>query len=339
MKNLLTKIKNVFINLFNSIIIIFRLFFACQMPLYSANAAFFLIISGIPISMLLFSTISLIPNVKIDVLIENINFLFPNLPYVRYVVNHIIKIARELAAKSVISVNLILTIIAGSTALYSFIIGIRRIHGITRKSNFFSLRIISIANMFVFFISVILMVFAFLLGSMIIGFIEKYFPFAENMINNIFGYRYIIAFLILFTLMISTYTISTNFERKIKHNIIGASISTLSWLIISNIFSIYFKKFPINVSVYGSLAGIVLVLFWLFICINIIFLGATINEFCYPEKRILNEQKISIMNELAKGDDEEVDKIINQRFKLTKISSIKKPQLDENFNYVKEKTD
>lgn len=307
---------------------VFQIFLATDIPLYSANAAFFLIISSIPIFMLLFSTISMIPNVKVEDLITSINALFPNLPYVRNVLEYIMKIANGLASKDVISLNIITAIITGSTALYSFTIGIRKIHNITRRSGFITLRLLAIFSMFIFFLAIFIMLISFIMGSMILGYVKEYLPFAVDFIDNILSYRYLVAFIILFVLMMSLYATSTNFERKIKHNIVGATIATFIWLIISNLFSIYFKNFPLNANVYGSLAGIVVVLLWLFVCMNIIFLGSVINEVFYPEKRILIELKTQIMKELAMGNDTEVDKILDERFRSTAIKRIERPDLE-----------
>lgn len=290
-------------------------FFSTEMTIYSANAAFFLVISSIPIFMLLFSTISLIPNVQIEDFITNINLLFPNLPYVRRVLMYIMSIARGLATKDVISINVITALITGSTALYSFSIGIRRIHNITRKSSYISLRILAFFNMFVFFMAIIIMLIAFIMGSMILGYVKEYIPFAEDIIDRVLSYKYLVAFIMLFVLMISLYATSTNFERKFKHNYIGALIATSLWLIVSNLFSLYFKNFPLNASLYGSLAGIVVVLLWLYLCINIVFLGAVINEVFIPERSILEEQKQMIMRELEKGNDKTVDRIIKNIFR------------------------
>lgn len=327
MKNLIEKIKNIFLDLPKKILNIIQIFLATSIPLYSSNAAFFLIISSIPIFMLIFSTISMVPNVKVEDLIVNINLIFPNLPYVRNVLEYITEVARGLASTNVVSLNLLTALITGSTALYSFIIGIRKIHNITRKSSFISLRILAIFSMFVFFLAIILMLLFFIMGSMILGYVKEYLPFAVSFIDKLLNYRYLVAFIVLLVLMMSLYATSTNFERKLKHNIVGATFSTFAWLIISNVFSFYFKYFPLNANVYGSLAGIVVVLLWLYACMNIIFLGAIINEIYYPEKRILEELKKQIMEELEKGNDTEVDKILAERLNSTKIKQMKRPDL------------
>lgn len=304
-----------------------QLFLATDMSLYSSNAAFFLIISSIPIFMLLFSLLSLIPIVSIDSIVMHINLLFPNLPYVKQVLTYVINIANSLSTGGAISINSITAFVAGSTALYSFIIGIRKIHNITYRSSFIRLRILSLVNMLVFFIAIFLMLIAFILGSMILGYVEKYIPIASPYIQAILSYKYLACFVIIFVLMISLYATSTNFERKFKDNAIGAAVTTFLWLAVSNLFSIYFKTFPLSASVYGSLAGIVVVLLWIYICMLFIFYGAAINEIIIPEVVVLKKQKELIQQKLMEGKDEEVDSFVRNAYKKKLIKPFERPDL------------
>lgn len=329
-KNISNKIKHINLStcqkclkkFINKVYDIYALFMATSMPLYSSNATLFLIISSIPMFMLVFSTISLIPNVKIDDMIYQINLVFPNLPYVRKVVEYITNVASSLASKSVVSLNILFAIITVSTALYSFTIGIRKVHNITHRSNYLIQRIIAFLNMFVFLTAIVLMLMAFIMGGMILKYVTTYIPLAENTLEKILSYKYLPALFLILVLMMSLYGTATNFERKIRHNIIGASIATILWLIISNLYSIYFLTFPLNESIYGSLVGIVVLLLWAYTINNIIFLGAVINEVIFPEKYILEERKKMIMQELEKGNDEKVDRIIQKMYKSSKIKKL-----------------
>ena len=152
MSLIIEKTKKYFYKLFKKFVFVIQLFLATDMPLYSANAAFFLVMTCIPLFMIIFSTISIVPTIEIDDLVANIDLLFPNLPYVNEVIDSIVKIARDLATKNALSINVIIALFTGSTALYSFTIGIRKIHGITHTSNFIKLRLMSIFNMFLFFV-------------------------------------------------------------------------------------------------------------------------------------------------------------------------------------------
>lgn len=256
------------------------------MPLYSANIAFFLIITIIPLLMLTFSLISLIPNVKIDEFIIYVDTLFPNLPYINDLMHYVINSAKSLSSSNIISTNILIALFAGSTTFYYFTLGIHRVHGIKTKHNFLKLKALSILSMLFFFFSMLIMTIFFLLNSLIMQFVREYFPSAINIVTSVFDTKYVIGFLSLFTMLLSIYITSTDYKRKIRHNFPGALLSTILWLLVSNTFAFYFSIFPLNSSVYGSLSGVIVFLLWIYVCINIIFIGASINETLYPQSNL-----------------------------------------------------
>jgi membrane protein len=64
---------------------------------------------------------------------------------------------------------------------------------------------------------------------------------------------------------------------KLRWVSVGAGIATLLWLIASVGFSIYVSQFGSYAKTYGAIAGIVILLLWLFITAYAILLGAEIN--------------------------------------------------------------
>ena len=277
------------------------LYMSNDIPIYAASSSFFLIISSIPLFMLIFSTISYIPQVSIDDAIENITLLFPNLPYITQIVNHTLSIAKDLSRSNVIYINIITALITGSTCLFAFIVGIRKIHDIDYTSNYALLKVLTIVNMFILYLSVIVTFILLILGGMIIELVRMYIPFDIEIIDQILSYKYLVSSISLIILTMSLYTTTTNFERRFFKNIYGAVFTTFAWIFVSNLFSVYFTRFPMSTSTYGSLTGIMIVLLWIFICINIVFIGACVNEVIYPQQRIINENKIKLQKEIESG--------------------------------------
>lgn len=309
------------------------LYMSNDIPIYAASSSFFLIISSIPLFMLIFSTISYIPQVSIDDAIENITLLFPNLPYITQIVNYTLSIARDLSRSNVIYINIITALITGSTCLFAFIVGIRKIHDIDYTSNYALLKVLTIVNMFILYLAVIVTFILLILGGMIIELVKLYIPFEIEIIDRILSYKYLVSSISLIILTMSLYTTTTNFERRFFKNIYGAVFTTIAWIVVSNLFSTYFTRFPMSTSTYGSLTGIMIVLLWIFICINIVFLGACVNEVIYPQKRIINEKKQKLQSEIESGDIEKADVEIQKRSKFTKLFKFQRPKLNKDNEY------
>lgn len=270
----------------------FKLYLYNDLPIFAASTSFFMIISAIPLFMLLFSTISLIPSIQAEDIAKQIALLFPNIPYVIEVVRYVMNTANELSSSNVLYVNIITALISGSTCLFAFIIGIKRVHYITRTSNYALIKIMTIINIFVLYASVILTILFFLLGKMILKFSVKYVPFASEIISQILSYKYLTISILLIVLTMSLYTCCSNFQRHMLKNIYGSIFTTFTWLLFSQLFSNYYTSHPISKDVYGSLTGIIIALLWLFVCVNLVFIGACVNEAIYPQSIIEMEKKI-----------------------------------------------
>jgi membrane protein len=57
----------------------------------------------------------------------------------------------------------------------------------------------------------------------------------------------------------------------------GAAVATILWLLLSFVFSIFMNNFFKFASIYGGIAGIILLIIWLFWAMHIILIGAVIN--------------------------------------------------------------
>ena len=263
-----------------------KLYLKNDLPLFAASSSFFLIISSIPLFMIMFSTISYIPSINAEDIARNINLLFPNIPNVLEVIRYVMDLARSLSSSDVVWTNIITALITGSSCLFAFIIGIKKVHNITNSSNYALLKIMTILNIVILYLSVILTIAFFIFGMMVLDFADDYFPRATSFISNILSYRYLAVSLVLIVLTMSLYTCCANFSRNILKNIPGSIFTTLTWIITSNIFSIHFTRHPLNQSLYGSLSGIILALIWLYTCINLVFIGACVNEAIFPQSEI-----------------------------------------------------
>jgi membrane protein len=68
---------------------------------------------------------------------------------------------------------------------------------------------------------------------------------------------------------------------------VGAAVATLSWIVISIGFSVYANNFSSYGKTYGSLAGVVVLLMWLWLSVCAVLLGAEINA--ESEKQTLSD--------------------------------------------------
>ncbi|AMG62613.1 YihY/virulence factor BrkB family protein [Staphylococcus lugdunensis] len=89
--------------------------------------------------------------------------------------------------------------------------------------------------------------------------------------------RVILPFIIILLLFITLYSVAPNVKTKIKSVFPGALFTSIIWLLGSFGFGWYLSNFGNYSKTYGSLAGIIILLLWLYITCFIIIIGAEIN--------------------------------------------------------------
>ncbi len=112
-------------------------------------------------------------------------------------------------------------------------------------------------------------------GEWFISYVERYVDFL-NISHNWSWFRFVILFLLLYVLILGVYRVCT---RKNEDRILvpGAVFASVSIVGVSIVFS-WFIGMSVKYSlVYGSLASVMIMLLWLYICGNILFVGSIIN--------------------------------------------------------------
>jgi len=66
-------------------------------------------------------------------------------------------------------------------------------------------------------------------------------------------------------------------KLKIGEVFPGAAFATIFWLILSSAFSFFMNRFFRFATIYGGIAGIILLIMWLYWAMHIILIGAVIN--------------------------------------------------------------
>lgn len=112
-------------------------------------------------------------------------------------------------------------------------------------------------------------------GGRFIAFADKYIRFL-NISDNWEWFRFVLLYFLLFVLILGVYRITAPRDRRVIF-VPGALAASVALLGVSIIFSWFIgmsARYPL---VYGSLASVMIMLFWLYICGNVLFLGNIVN--------------------------------------------------------------
>lgn len=254
----------------------------------AAQAAFFILLSIVPLISLVLAITTYLPFTKGDVLYILMRFIPQDLEvYVSSIINDLY----NGAGKAAISISAIAMLWSASKGIMALMDGFNSMYQIRQETMWIKIRLISIV-----YTIILVVVFAIVMSGYVAvshyyqSYIKDIFM-VESAWRNVFLFvRYIMGWLLFYAFILMMYVIlpggfgipigkeeKTNFWKRIRSQMPGAAFSSVAWLVISRLVVIYIDLFPTYSVMYGSLAGIVIAMLWLYFCMYSLFIGAVIN--------------------------------------------------------------
>lgn len=243
---------------------------------YASSAAFFMFLSLIPILLLLCSIIPYTPvtkanlmNILVDIMPDSID------PIAISVVNEVYG-----RSTTLLSVTAAATVWAGARGIWALNRGLNVINDVDEKG-YFSLKFRSCVYTLILLFSIILSLTIMVYGDTVVAFIRTSVPSSKYLMDFFSNLKFFIILFLLFIFFMFLFTWLPNERQKWYTQIPGAVFSSLVWVAFSWGFSIYLDNFG-NYTMYGSMATIIILMLWLYMCMYIVLMGAMINKFLMP---------------------------------------------------------
>ena len=267
---------------------------------YATQAAYFLILSFIPCILFLTTLVRYTPltyNVVRDAIVA---FVPENIQ--SFVLGIVVDVYKR--STTIMPLSALVALWSAGKGMQSVINGLNTIYHVKETRNWFMTRIYA-----VFYT------------------VSVYIPFLGRIIGRVIGARTGLVFAVLFFVFLLLYKVLPNRPATFKSQIPGALIIAIAWSIFSYGFSFYFEIFPGFSNMYGSLTTIIMVMIWLYVCMNLLMYGAEINAYfekdfrhahrsvigriSQEKERIQASRNIELENKIAVSEEKEDDSTKN----------------------------
>ena len=182
---------------------------------------------------------------------------------------------------SIISISAIITIWSGAWGMLAIIRGLNSIYEVTERRNYIVLRITAIFYTIALIITVLLMLVVMVFGKFIRRFLIIAIPHLAGPLAFLSSLKFLIVIGGVTFVFALIYTYVPNVKLRLFQQLPGALFSAVVWYVFSLLFGIYVNHTDNYNTLYGSLATPVIVMFWLYFCIYIFFIGAFINNYLH----------------------------------------------------------
>lgn len=241
---------------------------------YSAQLAYFFLLSLFPLLITIFSLLPYLPIEQHHIMYfledfapgETLDFIRGNLEEIF-----------ESQSGSLLSFGIIATLWAASNGMNAVIRAVNRAYEIEENRPFFIVRgmsvILTIVMIFVFLVALLLPIFGRSIGEYLFSKLGK----TNEFINMWTTLRWLISSVILFIVFSVVYTITPNRKIRCVTVLPGALFSTIGWVVASLGFSFYVNNFGNYTLMYGSLGVIIVLMIWFYLSGAILIIGGEIN--------------------------------------------------------------
>jgi membrane protein len=243
-------------------------------PVFSAQAAFFIIISFFPFLMFLLTLINFLPFTESQ-LLTLISDVLP-VGIRSYVISIVTEIFNQ-PVGTIISITALTALWSSSRAFLAIVRGLNTIYDIDETRNYILLRITSTLYTFVFALIIIASLGLLVFGNRLYLLIATNFPLINDFALAVIGFRTIVSLAVFTIFFLILYTVIPNRKTRVLNELPGAILASAGWMLFSFLYSIYIDNVARFSSMYGSLTAIVLLMLWLYFCMYILFIGAEVN--------------------------------------------------------------
>lgn len=214
-------------------------------------------------------------NIDGYLLFQNMDQMLPQ--EILDIFNAFVKEVIETRNVSLLSGSLLVAIYSASSGFNAIIRGINKTYGQTDTRSFLRRRLISLALMLLFTLSIAVMLVMIIFGKHILRMINSFYALTPQA-DYIFGVAgFFFSMLVLQFAVMITYHVGSCKKSSLIQVFPGAFFTVLFWVLSCKAFNIYINNFSRYSMIYGSIAGVFILILWLSLISALLLLGSQVN--------------------------------------------------------------
>ena len=250
-----------------------------KLRLYSAQASYFTILSFVPFFILLLTLIQFTPLSEMQ-LLDIVNDIAPL--QLKHRFDDFVNDIYNKSSVTLISITAVTAVWASGRAFAAITEGLNNIFHVHETRNYFIIRILSTFYTLGLMILIVLNLALIVFGNQLLKLLHISIPWLYGILSAILKFKSVYALGILTLFFMFMFKYIPNRKSSLVRELPGALFSAFGWWAFSSIYSLYIDRSSHFSSIYGGLTTLAFAMFWLYICMYILFIGAEISKFITP---------------------------------------------------------
>lgn len=229
---------------------------------HAAGAGFFIALSVFPGLLLLLGLLRFTP-LEVERLGELLASLLPEA--LAPAAEELVLLTYDASSGTAIGISALTTLWSASRGVYGLIGGLNAVYGVKETRSYFHRRWISVVYTLGFLLVLLLALGMHMFGQLLLGIhAPKLLP--------------LLLFAVQILLLTEAFRGLPDRVGRFRDGLPGALFGALGWLVFTDLYSVYIRRYARLTNVYGSVYGVALSMLWLYCCVSILFYGALLNR-------------------------------------------------------------
>lgn len=255
---------------------LFREVTELKIPVYAANASFFIVMAVFPALLLLLGLLRYTP-LEVERLGEMLQGILPEV--LLEPAEELILLTYDKTSGAAVGLSVLTTLWSASRGIYGLLTGFNAVYGICERRGYLYTRWISLVYTFGFLVVLLLTLGLHVFGTGLAGLLKRTSgPFLRFLLGLI-DLRFFLLLALQTGVFAAMFLVLPNRKSTFRQTLPGALLASGGWLIFSDLYSVYVEHFARLTNVYGSVYAVALSMLWLYCCISILFYGGALNRF------------------------------------------------------------
>lgn len=253
-----------------------------QISLHAAYAGYFIILAIFPALLMLLSLLRF-TGLQVEVLVDMMGEILP--PALMETVEGMVYSAWLHSTGTVLGLSALTALWSASRGIFGLLQGLNAVYDQGESRGYLYTRGISLVYTFLFGLVLLLTLVLHVFGNAVFRWLSMVDnPVVMFLVDMVDARLFLLLMLqcLIFTLM---YMVLPNGRNGFGSSLPGGILSSVGWLIFSDLFSVYVEHFNRYSLIYGSVYALALGMLWLYCCLSILFYGGALNHWLSSRKK------------------------------------------------------
>ena len=242
-----------------------------RVPLYAANASFFMVLAVFPGLLLLLGLLRYTP-LEVERLGELLAGFLPEA--LAEGAEELILLTYDNTSGITLGLSVVTTLWSAGRGIYGIITGLNAVYEVEESRGYLQIRMLSVVYTFLFLLVLIVTLGLHVFGTRLLIFLQNSFGGMPSVV----GLRFVLLLMLQSGIFTGLYMMLPNGKNRFGDSLPGALLASSGWLVFSDLYSVYVERFAHLSNVYGSVYAVALSLLWLYFCMAILLYGGALNR-------------------------------------------------------------